>query len=297
MLTDGELLGLNIQGFIPGPAEDEESFSKRVCLCKKLFKDPPLFFAEKDCLPPFKLEDKIKSPDREWTKASLLNCFGFSASYFSAYFSDEKLKIFQGAATWLIDVDGVSIPILQLRKKLKKGAFFKIYELEDILAHELAHFARAGFDDPKFEEFFAYFTSSSVIRKLFGPIAVKSTEIALFLFFLIVTLASQYLGVFFNYKIFDILFLVFCYLSIKIVCLGIVRLGYRRWTFNKCYKKLFSIFGKKEKAMAVMFRLTDKEIKLFSKSNVEEIRNYAKEQKEKSLRWKVIDLAYFDAFL
>ena len=240
MLGDEELLILNTQGFIPGPRETESSFVKRVNLTKKLFDNPKVFFEEKGKTSPFRLEDKLKTPDRQWAKASLLNCFGISAGFFSAYFSDEKLKLFQGAATWLLDIEDISLPILQLRSSLKKGSFLRIYELEDILAHELAHFARAGFNEPRFEEFFAYFTSSKIIRKIFGPIAISPKEIAFFLFFLFLTLGNQYLGILFDYKIFDILFLVFGYIASKMIFLGFLRLGYRRLIFNRCYKSFFS---------------------------------------------------------
>ena len=296
MLGDDELLTLNTQGFIPGPGESEAVFIKRVALTKKLFDDPKIFFEEKDRTPPFILEDKLKNPDRQWAKSSLLNRFGFSAGFFSAYFSDEKLKIFQGAATWILDIEDISLPILQIRKRLKKGSFLRIYELEDILAHELAHFARAGFNEPRFEEFFAYLTSSKIIRKIFGPIAVSHKEIACFLIFLFLSLGNQYLGIFLGNKIFDILFLVFSYIASKMVLLGFIRLGYRRYIFNRCYKKLFSIFKVKEKAMSVMFRLTDREIKDFSKMDFNKIMDYAKSQKGSSLRWKLINLAYFESF-
>lgn len=296
MLQDSELLTLNIQGFIPGPEETESSFIKRVNLTKELFEDPKFFFEERGKTPPFQLKDKLLNPDRQWAKSSLLNCFGISAAFFSAYFSDEKLKVFQGAATWIINIEDISLPILQLRKSLKKGRFLKIYELEDILAHELSHFARAGFNQPKFEEFFAYFTSSGFVRKYFGPLAISSTETFLFLLFILISLGNQYLGILFSQKIFDILFLVFGYLASKMIFLGFVRLGYRRWIFARCFKKLFSLFKTKEKALSVMFRLTDKEIKTFSKKESSYILAYAKEMKD-NLRWKVLNLAYFQEIL
>ena len=293
MLTIEKLLELNNQGFIPGPEETEDVFLKRVSLTKKFFEDPAKIFEEKEKKAPFALTDRLKEPDRHWAKNSLLHSFDISAQYFSAYFNNEKLKIFQGAATWLLDIDDVSLPILQLRKSLKKGSFLKIYEMEDILAHELAHFARAGFNEPKFEEFFAYFTSSRTVRKILGPIASSSKEIILFLTFLFLSLGAQYLGFFFKNKIFDFLFVTFSLSSAFILSLGLIRLSYRRWAFNRCFKKLLSIFKTKKKTMSVMFRLTDKEIKKFAKTSTESINKYIEENKDNSLRWKVIYKAYF----
>lgn len=294
MIAKEELLILNTQGFIPGPLESEEAFLSRVSLVKKLFDDPQTFFKEKGRVPPFELQDRLKKPDYNWAGCSLLNLFDVSGRNFLAYFNNEKLRMFQGAATWVLDFGGAAIPILQLKKGLKKGSFLRIYSLEDILAHELAHFARAAFQEPKYEEFFAYMTSSKIIRKFLGPIASSAKEIVIFLSAICLSLFFQYLGIFLKFQIFDLLFFVFSFFSLSFLSFGFFRLGYRRWRFNKCYKKLFSFFQKKEKTMAVMFRLTDDEIILFSKKDCSEIKKYILENKDQSLRWKVIFSAYFE---
>ena len=69
------------------------------------------------------------------------------------------------------------------------------------------------------------------------------------------------------------------------------RLFFRKKIFNRCFKKLIEILKNKKQAKAVIFRLTDREIKRFSKMKLEEIERYAKS--EKSLRWRVIFEAYF----
>ncbi len=295
MISKDELLILNTEGFIPGPGETEERFLNRVRLVKKLFSDPENFFKEKAQNPPFELEDRLKKPDYHWAGCSLLNLFDISGRSFLAYFNNDKLRMFQGAATWILDIEGAAVPLLQLKKNLKKGSFLGIYSLEDILAHELAHFARAAFNEPKYEEFFAYMTSSKVIRKLLGPIASSSKEIIFFLSFIFLSLFFQYLGLFYKIALFDFLFITSSLLSMSLLSIGFLRLGYRRYRFNKCYKKLFSFFKKKEKTMAVMFRLTDDEIKLFSKKDHFEIKKYILENKEGSLRWRVIYSAYFES--
>lgn len=292
MIETQELLKLNSHGFIPGPTETIESFKKRVELTKKLFEDPKSFFEKKEKKPPFNLGKRLKKPDRHWAKNSLINIFDISPDFFSAFLSNEKLRLFQGAATWVLEFEGIALPILQIRQKLEKGAYLRIYELEDILAHELAHFARAAFTEPKFEEFFAYFSSSKLIRRFLGPIAISSLEISLFIIFLFLTLASQYMGAFFQHKALDIIFIISGYITYKMVFVGAMRLAYRRWIFNRCLKKLKSILVSKEKAMAVMFRLTDKEIKFFAKSKKDQILSYFQENKESSLRWLVIYHAY-----
>jgi hypothetical protein len=288
-----ELLLLNREGFIPGPNESYEAFMKRVSLTKRLYEDGNKFFEKEK--PPFKLNDRLKKPDLSWVNPTLLNLFDISACKYPVYFSNEKLNFLQGAATWFLDFEGINVPLLQIRKNLKKGSYLRIYELEDVLAHEVVHFARAGFDEKIFEEFLAYSTSSRFIRKVFGPLFDNFKEICWFFGFLSIFLVSQYISIFFESILFSGLF-VFAFLAVfgsTIFYMG--RLFFRKKIFNGCLKKLIKILKDKKLAKAVIFRLTDREIKKFFKMKLEDIKDYVKS--EKSLRWKVIFEAYFKKVL
>ena len=284
-----KLLLLNREGFIPGPKESYESFMKRVSLTKKLYEDANKFFEKEK--PPFKLNDKLKKPELSWVNPTLLNLFDISVDKYPVYFSNEKLNFLQGAATWFLDFEGVFVPLLQLRKNLKKGTYLKIYELEDVLSHELVHFARAGFDEKIFEEFLAYSTSSRLLRKIFGPLFDSFKEICWFLGFLSIFLVSQYISIFFESIFFSALFVISFLGVFGSTFFYMGRLFFRKKIFNRCFKKLIEILKNKKQAKAVIFRLTDREIKRFSKMKLEEIERYAKS--EKSLRWRVIFEAYF----
>jgi len=232
------------------------------------------------------MEDHLKKPDINWVKAILLNLFDFSGNHFSAYFSNEKLKIFQGAASWILDIDNINIPLLQIRKAFKKGSFLKIYDLSDVIAHELVHFARVSFDEPIYEEFFAYLTSTNIIRKIFGPLFSSYKIFYFFLFFLSCSLFFQ--------SLLPLLSALSLLTSFTIITIAILNLFIKKSIFNRCYKKINSILKNKKNSLAVMFRLKDQEIKDFSKMSKKEILNYAKKEKEITLRWKVIYLAYFN---
>lgn len=283
-----ELLKLNQEGFIPGPKEDLSLFLKRVELTKNFFEDPNLFFENHKREKPFNFNDRVKKPNFEWVKNTLFNLFGFTAQPF-AFFSNEKLSIIHGAATWILKIDNIALPILQLRKGFKKGTYL-FYDMEEILAHELCHFARAAFDEPKYEELFAYWTSSSIFRRIFGPIISQKLLYFLLPFFL--ALLFQYLNIFFPVWIFHLIFFFFTYYTLGVALFGIFNLFFKRWKFNRCFKKIFSILLDKNKTSCTIFRLTDKEIDLFSKLKKEQIEKYI--ENEKSHRWQIVKLAYFN---
>lgn len=295
MTDNQDLLKLNRAGFIPGPDENLATFMKRVDLTKALFEDPLSFFQNQGRRQPFKLDDRVKRPNFEWAKNSLLNSFDFTGEYFSAFFCSRKLNLIQGAATWILKFDEVAVPVLQFRKGLRKGSFLYFYDLEEILTHELCHFARAAFDEPLFEEIFAYFTSCSFFRRVFGPLVNSSKALVLFSFFFFGMFVWEYLSLLSDFFLFPFFFSFFACSTLFLLLGGLSKLFFKRRKFNKCHKNLFNIFQDKNKTTAVMFRLTDREISLFSKLKKEEILAFAKE--EGSLRWKVLNLAYFRSFI
>ena len=159
-LTDQDLLDLNRKGFIPGPEESEKKFIERVESVKQAF---------------FKLGERA-IPHSHWTfPADLLQqIFSFSPESLPAFYSNRSLTLWQGAAAW---VERDQIIAIQLRKAFYKGTFLKLYDRNELLAHEAVHAARSAFDDSPLEELFAYMSSSRPYRRILGPIIQKPWEV------------------------------------------------------------------------------------------------------------------------
>ncbi|NGX56478.1 MAG: hypothetical protein K1060chlam5_00721 [Candidatus Anoxychlamydiales bacterium] len=294
MITDEKLCILNNQGFIPGPDENLEFFLKRVEATKKLSKDPIFFFKEINQTVPIELDLKIKKPRWNWTRAQLLNLFDFSPINLAMFYSDKKLTFFQAAATWILEIGkNLKVPILQFRKKLHRSTYLKIYSLDEILAHEAVHAARVAFDEPKYEEIFAYMTSTSVIRRVLGPIVKNTKDIILFFSNLFFYLLFQIFWVITSYNPFMYVSFVFGIMMISFLSFGLFRLFFAKLKMKKTFNKLYGILKNKNKARAVLFRLTDKEIDNLSKLKKEEFLSYFMKNKKKSIRLKVLVLAYF----
>lgn len=247
--NDKELLRLNEEGFIPGPGENESTFLERVEKMKAR--------AEKNTLPPSQLE---------WIYLYLKEIFDFKPKYLQVTFSNKGLTPWQGGATWIEEGNVVS---LQLNKRFAKGSFLG-YAKEEIIAHEAIHVARAAFQETRFEEFFAYYTSEKKWRKVLGPIVRRPWEVWPLLFFFCV-------GAFVP---------LFSVGALLWVFLGFTRLILGHFTLRRASNALLKVVKDKKTARAILFRLTDKEISLFAKG--EDVLSYAHLQQE--LRWRLIRL-------
>ncbi len=283
-----ELLLLNQRGFIPGPKETQEDFFKRIELCEKFSKNPDLFSKEFF----FSSQNILTWHEWDWPRSRVTELFDVTPDWIVAFYSKKDLSFYQGAATWIMErKDKNKFAAVQFQPSLKKGKYFWFYDRDEMLSHEAVHVVRMAFNDAKTEEIFAYLTSSSSFRKIFGPIFQSSTETHLLFFFLLAGLGAQLLCTFFPLGVVAWFFQV---LSFFLIVKGLFRLFRIRKKFFKTYKKLSQILKCSKKSRAVLFRLTDKEIFSFSKKNISEILQYIQERKENEFRWEVLNLAYFN---
>lgn len=306
-----QLLDLNLIGIIPGPLEDEADFAKRAKYCLQLKQSlqdlllpkPSQLDVSKDEFFSRDLNQLLKERTYAPTDSPFLNegfnqaamLYGFSPEWIPIFFSNYRLMPWQGGCAWIFQASKNSPTgaLMQLPKSfLKPSKFLNIYPKEEFVAHELVHVGRMMFEEPEFEEILAYKTSTSAFRRWLGPIIQSSRECWLFismlafLCFLDIFLISFYTPLFFSASWLKLIPGAF-------IVGALIRLWKKQRIFNQCLDRIKTRFGNDQKAWAVLFRLTDKEIHMFSKMHPEEIYQYAAEQTKKSLRWQVIFHAYF----
>ena len=249
-MTDEELLQLDRSGFIPGPGEKEDDFLTRVATTKKKYEGGQW----------------IPEAHWDWVREYLNDLFYVKPLYICAFYSDKGLTPWQGAASWL---EGRNLSAVQLREGLKKGRYLGLYRREEILAHEAVHGIRSGFNEEMSEEFFAYMTSEKKYRRILGPIIRRPWEVWPFLLCLI-----------------GGMFWAFLYLWGTLWAgLGFIRLIKQHLLLNRAAAHIFKKTKDVRKTRAILFRLTDEEIKLFSKNQIA-IDFFA--AKQNCLRWRVI---------
>lgn len=285
-MNDKELLELNALGLIPGPLETEENFFLRVDYCLKLKNHWNEFIPHH-----FKFAKTAELFEVPLKKIKTL--FDVSPSWVPVIFNNYQLMPWHGGSAWIFQ-EKEELPtsaFLQLRQVFEKQpTYLKMYHLDELMAHEMAHVGRMMFQEPKFEELIAYQTSKSSFRRFFGAIVQSSTESFLFMLSIMLVLFFDVFFLMFDYSQAFYFSLVLKLVPVALIIYGIARVWQRHQQFKKATKHLMTLTRNKEMASAVIYRLQDSEIELFSRASQEEILSYIENQT--SLRWQVIKLAY-----
>lgn len=213
MIDNNALLDYFHRGLIPGPEESEDAFLKRVQQAKPL-------------------------PHPEWNEVTT----PFKIDWVSIEYSNHKIALWEGAATWISEDE---LPSIQLRKNFQKGSFLG-YKRSEVLSHEAIHAARMRFEEPLFEEVLAYATAPQAWKRFFGPLFSRTWEP-------LVLMVGVALGIFWPL------------IPVLLIGLSVGWLSYRQWIFKRCRKKL---------SLPVVLCLTDAEMKKFAWMSEEEIQAY-----------------------
>lgn len=224
---------MEYQRFTLGPHETEEMLQKRIERLETLNNNPP----------------KTPLTDGDWDGARerLKELYGVDPDWIVAYFGNERLTFYQAAATWIIEEEGCRIPLIQLKTRyadLPKGC-------TEILAHEAVHAVRMQFDEPWYEEIFAYQTSQYGFRRWFGPLFLHLWEAPAF----IVLSMAPLLGIFHP---------LFFWLPWGFLALLLMRLAALRLILKLAFLRFVKLGLKKSECWAFAFRLSDREIFSFA---------------------------------
>lgn len=279
----------NSEGFIPGEAENETAFLRRISYCKAL-KD------NFEAVTEITLSSEEK---KEMRSCEALNeafphteeLWGIRPTWVPLLFSNRGLALWHGGCAWIFQANEEAplTAFLQLQERFAHAkTLYGIYGRSELIAHELSHVARLQYQDEKFEEIFAYQSSRSRLRRWLGPIFCSMREVLFFLALLALTLFTDILSFF--YAIDEALAWVRALPFLYVLC-GIVRLTGRHRRLRRCRVKLEELLQKKE-ARHLSFRLLDREIALFSKLSQDEIRAYIDRAAHSSFRWQFLKAIY-----
>lgn len=268
---------LEKRGWILGPNESNEAYLSRIKMLEHFYENPP------------ETVDHFLT-DRDWEPAldRMENLYGCRPDWIVAHYSDQNLPFFQGGATWIVEKKGVRIPLIQLKEKFERGSLLGLYKREEVLAHEIVHAVRMPFDEPRFEEIFAYRTSQSWWRRAFGPLFEKSWESVFFLLLLFLPIAVELL------PIFGIEWGLWAYLRfLPGVFFGwlLFRLGIYQLSLHRALKKMGPNLLRPEEKWATALHLTDGEIFRFAFQSNERLKEGF--LGEKSPRWTFLRQNFF----
>lgn len=287
---------LNQQGFIPGPHETEEDFYQRVQFCENL-----LFHLKQDPETAFPFED-IDTASQSISKEAFdltKKFYGIHPDWVPLFFSNHQLAPWHGGCAWIFQLNETTplAAFLQLRAHFRHSStYLGFYHRKELIAHELAHVGRLMLNDPQFEEFFAYQSSSYSWRRWLGPLIQSSTESLIFILLLglifLVDLATLSLN-------HPTLLLITGWLKLApliLIGLALIRLIKRHLILQRCLKKLTCLTTDSTQAAHLLYRLQDKEISQFAKKSIDSIKEYISHQIPHSFRWRFLSKIYINDF-
>lgn len=293
-ITDRELIELNKHGFIPGPNETEKDFISRVEYSKNL----KVQLASDHTLQlPLELSN-MPSEMAEPVNAVTKKMFDIVLDWVPIVFSNYRMSLWHGGCAWIYQMteDTPMTAFFQLRSSFAISRYYLgFYDREEILAHESAHVGRMMFQDPKFEEVFAYRTAKSDFRRYFGPILQSPWESTLFLLVLFLCIIGEVIVTLYGTGDgpWDQSLVWLKGIAFVLILAGLGRVYLRQKQLLHCLDALTKTLGSAEKADAVSYRLQDDEVIAFGKMTPYSIRKYAEEQAPHTLRWRLIYQAYF----
>ena len=181
MLT-AELAELDAAGFLAGRGESEDEYLARVAKIRFAHAEfasqlenetevealPGITVRKNDAIPP----DFYDAPAE--TTRSL---YGFEVRHVPGFFLSRQVGLLWGGC--LIGDTEKHFSLFLLRDTFRARKRWLFYRRDELLAHELCHSARQALSENTLEEFFAYQTSPSILRRKFGNCFINDRDAVL----------------------------------------------------------------------------------------------------------------------
>ncbi|MCM8525715.1 MAG: hypothetical protein NE327_04305 [Lentisphaeraceae bacterium] len=184
---------LDKRGFIIGPEESPENYSERLKVFEKNLNEMGSELKEKNALTvedlTFPAEEKI--PIESFNPAGKIteDLYDFKINWVPGFFVTPSFGILFGGCAYSFAPEFFSLFIIRNSFKKKKKWLF--YERDELMSHELCHVARFAMGSHKYEEQFAYQTSTSSFRKNYGCMMRSAWETYIIMILLFGMLATQ----------------------------------------------------------------------------------------------------------
>lgn len=284
---------LDRSGFMPLPGESAEAFLARFKESEETFADFESALEKEGSVTlfdDFQVTSKDRIPPEIIAEAAgrTRELYGFENRRVPGFFLSGKVGALWGGC--MIGDPDNGFAVMLLRSQFRKRSKWYVYERAELLAHELCHAMRQSLSDIYLEEYFAYQTGRSFLRRNFGNCFIKGYDAILFILPTFILLGATMLREFgaMNFPlwpfwvlagIYPLFLLIRNFLSIRQVRRG--------------EKKLRS-FGIPQPG-ALLFRCTLAEIKAIGRmKSKEEFKRFLEDMSGRELRWAVIKVRFFN---
>lgn len=173
---------LDAAGFLPGCGESEADFRARVARTRQVAGELRSVLAssgEIECfglrLPASDLiDDSMIVEGADITE----QLYGFRVTHIPGFFLSRGVGLLWGGC--MIADPEQSLAVFLIRRAFKNRRRWWIYRREELLSHELCHSMRQSLGETTLEEYFAYRTSRSRLRRYLGNCFIRERDALIF---------------------------------------------------------------------------------------------------------------------
>ena len=286
---------LDRSGFLPLPGESAELFFARFRLSEEAFAHFEKTLEEKgevSVFNDFEVKSENRIPPEIVAEAAerTRSLYGFENRRVPGFFLSGAVGALWGGC--MIGDPDNGFAVMLLRSQFRSKSRWYVYERGELIAHELCHAMRQSLNDVRLEEYFAYQTGKSFLRRNFGNCFIRQYDAILFIlptFILLgATMLKEVWGV-------NLPLLPFWILAGVYPLFLLLRNFFSIRLVRKAEKKL-ALFGAPHPG-AILFRSTPDELKALGKLKTkEEFNCFLERISNAELRWAIIKKRFFEGF-
>ena len=278
---------LDAAGIIPGRNESAEDFfsrAQRSFDVQRQLANALLTEGGATVFDEIKITRELRADPAILEEAGVVteNLYGFKVQHVPGFFLSGSVGLLWGGC--LIGDPDLDLSLFFLRDSFKERKKWLFYDRTELAAHELCHSARTAINEVMLEEYFAYRTSSSPLRRYLGNCFIRDYDALLFVIPALFLPVAQFLqmAVFPRLWVFP-----FWILALIYPVYLLIRNQKARNLVNRARKVLKKC--EVEMVEAVLFRCTPPELEDISRlDNRRQLEEYVNSRGESELRWLVI---------
>jgi hypothetical protein len=279
-------------GLLIGANETVEDYLERIKtlnrnvseFCQELGKEESVEFFTTRLQKADEIPDEIFRAVQNQTR----ELYDFAIDWVPGFYSNYQMGILFAGCAYYSYEDFFAVFVI--RKAFRDKAKWLIYGRDELMAHELCHIARIGFDSVDFEEMFAYQTSTSSFRRLVGGLLrtpgetyVLMGSVFALLIAQVVNIATRPAESWWNMPMPAIFAAVIAVLAV--IGLRYVH-SYRQW--RRAGKLLGEMYS--DRSGAVLFRCSDDEVRQVARlADATALGDWIGKRSEDDIRWRLIE--------
>jgi len=287
-----KLAELDAAGFLIRENEQAEDFLQRVSDIAGTYEAFDAELAANDQVVVFdtfsvSAADRISPELPEEAAAITGDLYGFAVRHVPGFYLTKQIGLLWGGC--LIGDPDANFAVFLLRNAFRKHRRFLNYRREELLAHELCHSVRHVLEEPLLEEYFAYQTSPSPLRRYLGNCFISDRDAWGFLLPVMLLPVAELLRALWNPEFPSWIFWI---MAAVYPLFLLVRNHFSRKLVAGARRVLRS--AGVEKCEAVLFRCTPEELDELGKCDPAALAGWMEQKAAQQVRWQVIKYRFFD---